>query len=288
MVGIWAAAVLGLIWAWVAMEVPSSPKLSAPPAPAAGALPIASPPAASPTVPTPRTVTRAPSPTGRSLTPSRRPRRPAARSWAPSPRLAAAVAPDTVPPAAGTYEYTVTSDNQSSTADLTVEQTGSAPGASLLEEDWSTDAGVVRRGESWSPSAEMELWSSDGTDECDYGPPSPWLELPLSVGRSWQGSSRCSYTDQDGDAVSLAQSVAARVVAGAHAEFQGQRTFCWVVERDVLSTVTTSGAAATSETRTTDLFAPSLGLVLYETGKSEFPDSSGNVQSYTWTQQLDG
>ena len=31
-----------------------------------------------------------------------------------------------------------------------------------------------------------------------------------------------------------------------------------------------------------------MGLMVYETGKSEYPDAEGAVQSDTWTSELDG
>ena len=204
------------------------------------------------------------------------------------PRTTAALVPGTAPPSPGSYNYTVTSEGQASPVELVVDGRGNSYGALLLEEDWSTDSGTERRGEDWSSRSEQELWSSDGTYRCDYTPPTAWLELPLSVGGQWQGSSSCRYASQDGQPVRQQQSVATRVVSGAHADYQGRRTYCWVIERDVLTTVTTPGAVATSETRTTDLFAPALGLVLFQTGKTEFPDASGSVQSYSWTEQLDG
>ena len=277
---LWAAGGLGLVWGWVALE-PAASGSGAPP-PGVAVVAPALRPSTGGTVLDSVPAGHAPQP----LT-SPRPRR--------SPRARAAVRvtatapppPATAAPAAGTYRYAVSSDGQSSTAELVVGDRSPSDTGTFLEEDWSTDAGVERRGETWSAAAEDELWSSDGTSRCDYRPASVLLELPLSVGRSWQGGGSCAYDDQDGRPVVLRQSTAARVVAAAHADQDGRRMFCWVIERDVITTVTTSGAVATSETRTTDLFSPALGLMLYQTGKSAYPDGAGNIQSYTWTAQLD-
>ena len=193
-----------------------------------------------------------------------------------------------MPPAPGSYAYTVSFDGRASQAAFTVANRGGDGGDLIQVQTWSTSASTERSGGEWSSDAERLAWSeSDGASACTYEPPVPWLQLPLAVGARWQGRSSCSYSDDQGTLVRVQQSTAARVASAATALVGGRRVFCWVVERDVVTAAMTTDATATSETRTTDLFAPALGLFVYETGKSAVPQPDGTVATDTWTAELD-
>ena len=221
------------------------------------------------------------------MAPARRAREPQLppRSAPPQPRPASPP-PATEPPPPGTYAYTITQDGQKAAAELTVEDVGDQAATTAQEQTWTTPDGTQRSRVGWSAAAELLTWTaSDDPAGCSYAPEVLWLKLPLAAGAQWQGQSSCSY-DAGGTPVRVVQSTAARVVTAASTSFDGRRVFCWVIERDVVTTATTDGSSATSETRTTDLFAPSWGLVVYETGKSAAPRADGTVDTGTWTVQL--
>ena len=211
---------------------------------------------------------------------------PAPRPQAAPPPTHPRRAPETVPPAPGTYDYSLTEDGRASSAELTVVAAAARGGELRQDQTWATPDGTETSGFGWSSRAEQMAWSEpDGTTSCSYAPEVVWLQLPLAAGAHWQGQSSCSY-EADGAPVRVVQSTAARVVTAASTSVGGGRVFCWVIERDVVTTAATGGTTATSETRTTDLFAPAWGLVVYETGKSAAPRADGTVQNNTWTAKL--
>jgi len=195
-------------------------------------------------------------------------------------------APATEPPASGTYAYAITQDGQRGAAELAVTDLGEQGDSTVQDQTWTTPAGTQQSRVGWSAGAErLARTASDDQSACSYVPEVLWLQLPLTAGGRWQGQSSCSYQG-DGGPVRVEQSTAARVVTAATASTGAGRVFCWVIERDVVTTATTSGSSATSETRTTDPFAPSWGLVVYETGKSAVPQADGTVSTGTWTVEL--
>ena len=298
--GLWTAGAVALIVAAVSLNgvagaagaaggppapTVSSDPVAAIPSPAAVPMPLGSrPPGGLPPARAGRVFPR-PRVDGR---PPARQRPDPVRSLSPAPsRSGADPAPPTVPPAQGSYAYDVTFDGQVSQAAFTVTDHDNPGGHVVQDQTWSTSAGTRQSGVEWSADSEWLVRSeSDGGSSCTYQPPVQWLQLPLHAGVQWEGQSSCSYTDDHGTLMRVQQSTAARVTSAASALLDGRRVFCWVVERDIVTAAATADATATSETRTTDLFAPALGLFVYETGKSAVPQPDGTVATDTWTAEL--
>lgn len=129
-------------------------------------------------------------------------------------------------------------------------------------------------------------WTADAMTVVDRGscaltPPLVGLELPLRTGQQWHSTSTC---ESRGGTVRWDED--AKVVGSATTEVHGRRTATWIIERATTTTASTGSATAVSEQHTSELFAPALGLVVYETGKVARPDRSGQIVSSSWTREL--
>ena len=177
--------------------------------------------------------------------------------------------PPVRPPAAGHHAYDARIDGTASTATLDIR---AISGGRTIESQ-TMDGKTRRRVLRWTADA-VSIVSSGS---CTYPTPPPELTLPLAKDVRWRSHGTC----RSGSA-SLTFDERARVLRAARVNVNGKPVDVWVIQRR--STMTASGSAGkiVRQTARTDLFAPVLGLVVYESGSGAMPDATGVVRTSSW------
>jgi hypothetical protein len=173
------------------------------------------------------------------------------------------------PPAAGHYVYDARFDGQPSTATLDIR---SISGGRTIEAETSNGS-TRRRVLRWTSTA-VSIVSSGS---CTYASPPPELTLPLAKDAAWQARGTCRTGSG-----SLVFDERSRVVRAARVLVGGKPVDVWVIARRSTMTASGAGTKVVRQTARTDLFAPALGLVVYESGHSASPDESGTVRNSSW------
>ena len=191
------------------------------------------------------------------------------------PRSAPATMPPTEPlrpPSPGTYSYRYNVDNRTVNDSLVVSP---ADGGQQVLTD-SLDGHTERQIVDWSASGRTVV-ESDGSDDdgCRWTPGFLTMPWPLTVGQTWHVESSCQ-TGHGG----VEQEQDAKVTGRARWRLDdGTEVQTWVISRQTRVTQHFGSTTATSFARSSELFAPALGLVVSYTSRAETP--SGNGSSVT-------
>jgi hypothetical protein len=187
-------------------------------------------------------------------------------------------------PRPGAYPYRWTVNGQVSDGAIVVaassvpsretETTRGAGGGQTDTVDWSGGGRTV-----------TQTVFSDGT-VCQWRPAFVSLQPSLHAGASWQTASTCRVTQSDGTTLSIERSEQAKVDGIAHTTVSGQPVLSWVIERHDLVTERSPRAVITTETQSTELFAPSVGLVVYRVARIATPTPDGSTAMTTEVSEL--
>ena len=184
-------------------------------------------------------------------------------------------------PAPGSYAYhqRVDGDEQEATLLVTANgsETASAGGRSTtLDLRWS-DGGV----------AVLHSVGEDGA-ACVWAPPLVSLRAPLVPGASWRADSTCQTDgDRSGGPERVHQVQDAQVSGRSRVAVGGQPVDVWLIKRHTVVTVVGSAGSVTIEQQSSELFAPSLGLVASLTASTAVPNADGSVTTTSVVSQLE-
>jgi hypothetical protein len=170
------------------------------------------------------------------------------------------------------------------------------PGAGLVSPPVTIGAGAARVTETIpaATGAQVETvnWSSAGRTVvattfadgfvCRWSTPLLSVRSALAPGETWQTTGSCG-TNAHG---TLRWSEQVKVDGFAHAVVGGQVVAVWAIERHQIRTVQSPHGSVTTDTQISELFAPSLGLVVYRVARTIRPESDGTVTTTTATTEL--
>jgi hypothetical protein len=114
------------------------------------------------------------------------------------------------------------------------------------------------------------------------------LSIPAQVaaGATWQTSGSCPVKLPDGRRGTLRLSELVKVDGFTTALVGGQVVPVWAIERHQLRTVQSARSSVTTDTQSSELFAPSIGLVVYRVARTVRPEPDGTVTTTTVTTEL--
>ncbi|HEX9530983.1 MAG TPA: hypothetical protein VF954_07585 [Acidimicrobiales bacterium] len=182
--------------------------------------------------------------------------------------------PSLRPPVPGRYTYQERVDGQEGQSVLVVDPDGSQTeirgGRSRLDRvSWTATARRVTASD----------WG-DGT-ACTWSPPLLTLALPLTAGQAWDANSTCTASGR------AEQRETADVKGRTTVQLDGASMEAWLIERRTTVTETDAdGSVATVEQQSSELFAPTIGLVVYRTAKTAVPRPDGTVEESDVVSQL--
>ena len=189
------------------------------------------------------------------------------------------------PPAPGRYWYRWTVNGQADDGDIVVSTAGGA------DRDTEVTSGGNSGGQSdtvdWSGGGRVITATTFGNgSSCQWSPPAVSLGPSLAAGVKWQTTSTCRLAQPDSSAITIEQDEQTKVDGLANTTVSGQPVVAWVIERHDLVTERALGASLTSETQSTELFAPSVGLVVYRVGRTATPNPDGSTTITTVIAEL--
>jgi hypothetical protein len=192
-----------------------------------------------------------------------------------------------VPPTSGDYRYRYTVDGGSADGVVSVRpEAPSSPGGASETEVEQVGGSRRRRTLDWS-SAAVTIRSSDyGTGACAWSPGLLSLSLPFRVGEAWHVDSSCAFSGPGRLAGRLRQVEQVRVDGLARTTVNRRPVEAWVIERHTLVTESVGADSLTTESQSTELFAPRLGLVVYEDGRTASPNADGSTTISASTMEL--
>jgi hypothetical protein len=191
------------------------------------------------------------------------------------------VAPPARPPAPGSYDYRYSVDGSSATGTVTV---AVAPGGRTETE--AVGSTTRRRTVAWTPNAATVTASDFGSGSCHWSPGLVIWQFPITVGQRWHAASSCTVPIGGGRDGTIDESEDAHVDGLARMMLGGQPVQVWTIERHTVITEHAAGVVATTETQSTELFAPAYGLVVYRTGRTASPNPDGTTTTTSSTVEL--
>jgi hypothetical protein len=182
-------------------------------------------------------------------------------------------------PAPGTYAIRVVEGGTTTDGTLTVDA-----------EQWQRRVvGGDRRVELlvWAlPGATLASSGEPGTDgACDWD--HQVLEVPtdLAEGRAWSSQTACSSTIS-GRAVRIERLETAEVRTRARTQLGGSPIDTWVIDRRVVVSIQGTGISTITDATSTELFAPDLGLSVFQASTTKVPQPDGSVQTVEASEEL--
>jgi hypothetical protein len=121
---------------------------------------------------------------------------------------------------------------------------------------------------------------------CGWSPALLSLRPSLQTGATWTATSDCRLPQSDGSSITIEQDEQVKVDGPTHTTVSGREVAAWVIERHKLLTERSSAASLTSETQSTELFAPSVGLVVYRVARTASPNPDGSTTMTTVIAEL--
>lgn len=183
-------------------------------------------------------------------------------------------------PTAGTFRYRFGGTSPTVEATLTI---SGGPGAG--RQTFRTTSADLTEQEvvDWSASART-IVSIGSSPACTWAPGYVSLRLPLASGSAWKADSSCP---QPTSAVHRTEDAA--VKGATQTTVAGTAVAVWIIARHTVTEVTTTaGARAVVEAESSELFAPSLGLVVYQVTRTASPQPDGTTATTTQTMELLG
>ena len=117
--------------------------------------------------------------------------------------------------------------------------------------------------------------TSDGGGPCRFAA-SPLLQPSiLEVGTSWTSDATCSTAD----GVTVHRVEQAEVTGRARTTVDGAALDTWIIQRHIIETARAEDVMVVSETASSELFAPGVGLAVYRVARTDTPDAEGQVVS---------
>ena len=169
--------------------------------------------------------------------------------------------------------------------------------------DQTTDGSLVVDPEQWQRRAvggdarvENLVWTSQGATLFASGEPGAdgacrWDHQPLQVpadlaeGRSWSSKAGCDSTIS-GRAVHLTRIETAAVRQRARTHIDGVTVDTWVIDRRVVLSIEGKGISTISDATSTELFAPDLGLPVFQMSRTQVPQPDGTVRTVEASEEL--
>ena len=185
-----------------------------------------------------------------------------------------------VPPPAGSYRYRYGGSGPSVDGTLVVT---AGPGAGRQTFVVNAGDGSEQTVVDWSSGARTTV--SVGTapgPACTWAPGLLSLKLPLSSALAWSVDSTCAEA-----ASTVHRTEDARVEGAARTTVAGQAVDVWLISRHTLTEITAGPSSkAVVEAQSSELFAPSLGLVVYQVTRTVTPQADGTTVTTTQTAEL--
>ena len=107
----------------------------------------------------------------------------------------------------------------------------------------------------------------------------------LAEGRKWSSSATCSAT-VSGRPTEVRRDETAGVKSRARAYIGATPVDTWLIQRHVIIRETTGTATVVTEEATNELFAPSLGLSVFRTTRTDVSQADGQVVSQVESVEL--
>jgi hypothetical protein len=206
---------------------------------------------------------------------------PAPARTAPAPAPVATVAPGpVVAPPPGKYRYRYAGTAPPVDGLLTVT---AGPGAGRQTDKVDAGDGSEQTVVDWSPGARTTVSAGTGAAAmCTWSPGLLSLKLPLGTGSAWRADSTCT------EATSTVHRTEDATVEGVtRTTIAGQTVDVWVISRHSITEVgATPSTRAVVEAQSSELFAPSLGLVVYQVTRTATPQADGTTATTTQTAEL--
>ena len=134
----------------------------------------------------------------------------------------------------------------------------------------------------WSPGARTTVSAGTGASSCTWSPGLLSLKLPMGTGSAWRADSTCTETS------STVHRVEDATVEGVtRTTIAGKAVDVWVISRhSITEVVAAPSTKAVVEAQSSELFAPSLGLVVYQVTRTATPQADGTTATTTQTAEL--
>jgi hypothetical protein len=208
-----------------------------------------------------------------------------ASAAAPTTTVAAARVPTIQPgplrvPAAGSYPIRFTGSGRSTDGTLVIDddqwqrRSIGSEVRSVQQLSWG-DRGAVLAA-SGEPGA-------DGS--CRWEGPAVAVPSDLRDGRTWSSRTTCR-SEVAGAPVRVVRREQAQVTKRARTQVGGRTVDSWVIDREVALTIEAETFTTTSVSISTELFAPELGLAVYQTSRTDVPMPDGTIRSSYASEEL--
>ena len=175
-------------------------------------------------------------------------------------------------PTAGSYGTRTNVDGTSTIGTLRV-RAGSTPAQEVLETDLGGQTSQEVRGYAFGGAATVAS-STAGTPLCAWSSPIVVVPAGLAKGRQWHSDAQCDE-QVDGLAVHQERAVDAQVIGTARTTLQGRTFDTWIIERSETDTVQSGGVTYVSQTTSSELFSPALGIAVYTISRTAAPNADG-------------
>lgn len=191
-----------------------------------------------------------------------------------------------VPPAVGTYRYRANVNGTASTTTLAVLAASAPTPATVRQvERHLVDGRWVNDIVDWTHDGAAIVATSSAAGRCTYDRPATIVPAHLAVGVTWEVHSSCT-TVADGERVTLTRLERAEVRHRTRTTFDGRPIETWFVARTATETETRATSTITATASSTELFAPSLGVVVYRLSRTDLPGDDGSVASIASSLEL--
>ena len=119
------------------------------------------------------------------------------------------------------------------------------------------------------------LVTSDGGGPCRFAVGPLLQPAVLDVGQRWSSDATCTTAD----GVSVQRVEEAEVTGRARTTVDGVAHDTWIIQRHIVETASAEDVVVVSETASSELFAPGVGLAVYRLARTDTPDPQGRVVS---------
>ncbi len=188
-------------------------------------------------------------------------------------------------PRQGTYRYRYAGTSLTVDGTLTV-TTG--PGATRQTHSLTAGVSSQKTLLDWTNDARTTLSTggAEGAAACTWEPGLLSLRLPLATGLTWKADATCR-TGPTGTATSIQRTEEAAVEGAAKTKVDGQPIDVWLISRHTVTEVTSAqNGKAFIEAQSSEMFAPSLGLVVYQVTRTATPQPDGTTGTTTQITEL--
>ncbi len=155
---------------------------------------------------------------------------------------------------------------------------------------------VQRRSTSSATRVDALAWTAAGAalvangepgqpGSCQWSVPALSVPTELAEGRTWSSDVTCSTTAA-GQRVDVQREEWASVTHRARTTVARAPVDTWIIERHVLLTVRADRFTSVTESASSELFAPSLGVPVYVASRTDIPQADGSIESVLESEEL--